>query len=161
MDFTETLNPRFAANIAGLHAMFEALLACPAFSPAKLPPDFQGAGVYLFSEAGRHLYVGRSDNLRRRIQTHIRPSAGTNQAAFAYRLARESAGIYKVSYKPLPPESDWSQVEPFVSAFPASKERIRKMDLRFVREQDSVSQMLLEAYVAIALNTPYNDFANH
>jgi hypothetical protein len=155
------MNPRFATAISSLHSKLQTLLACPALSPAKLPRDFGGAGIYLFTEAQRHLYVGRSNDLRFRVQTHLRPSAQTNQAAFAYRLAREVAGIKKVSYKKLTPEEDWSLVEPFLSAFPASKERISRMELRFVLEPEPLSQMLLEAYVAIALETPYNDFDNH
>ncbi len=155
------MNARFAAVVSGLHPKMEALVACPPISPTELPRSFGGAGVYLFTEAGRHLYVGRSNDLRFRIQTHVRPSAATNQAAFAYRLAREIAGIKKVSYKKLSPEEDWSLIEPFVSAFPASKKRIREMELRFVIEPEALAQMLLEAYVAIALETPYNDFENH
>jgi hypothetical protein len=35
------------------------------------------------------------------------------------------------------------------------------MNLRFVEENDPVRQALLEIYVAVTLNTPYNDFDNH
>jgi hypothetical protein len=155
------MNPRFAAAISILQPRLVALLACQPIAPAKLPQSFGGAGVYLLSEAGRHLYVGRSNDLRDRVQTHVRRSAKTNQAAFAYRLAREAASIGKVSYKKLSPLEDWSLREPFLSAFPAAKSRIMKMELRFVCEPDPLQQMLLEVYVAIALETPYNDFDNH
>jgi hypothetical protein len=155
------MNPRFSTIVNCLDGKLEELLAFPAIRPTKLPRGLPFAGVYLFTEAGRHLYVGRSNDLRERIQTHVRRSAETNQAAFAYRLAREVAGIKRVSYKKLTPENDWSLVEPFVSAFPASKERIKAMDLRVVSESDPLTQMLLEAYVATALETPYNDFDNH
>lgn len=155
------MNARFSAVISTLEPKLQQLLAFPAVLPANLPSDLPTAGVYLFTESSHHLYVGRSNDLRSRIQTHVRKSSATNQAAFAYRLAREIAGIKKVSYKKLTPEEDWSLIEPFVSAFPASKERIRKMELRVVGEPDALTQMLLEAYVAIALETPYNDFDNH
>ena len=155
------MNLRFSAYVAVLPERLDTLLACSPLAPSSLPRGFSGAGVYLFSEAGRHLYVGRSDDLRCRIQTHVRPSSKRGQAAFAYRLAREIAGITEVSYKKLRPEEDWSLLEPFRSAFPASKERIRKMELRVVSEADPVLQTLLEVYVAISLDTPYNDFDNH
>jgi len=42
-----------------------------------------------------------------------------------------------------------------------AKERIRKMDLRFVEESDQTTQVLLEVYCAVALKAPYNDFNTH
>jgi hypothetical protein len=155
------LNPQFSEALRTLEPSLQALLAFPPIHPTKLPTNLPSAGIYLFSEAGRHLYVGRSNDLRSRVQMHVRASAKTNQAAFAYRLARETAGILKVSYKKLAPEEDWSLVEPFLSAFPAAKERIRNMELRVTAQADPMTQMLLEVYVAISLSTPYNDFDNH
>ena len=46
------------------------------------------------------LYVGRSDDIRRRIRLHCRQSAMHNQATFAFRLAKEICGFGKASYKP-------------------------------------------------------------
>jgi hypothetical protein len=155
------VNQRFTEALSKLEPKLLELLSFPPIFPVNLPSNLPSAGVYLFTEFGRHLYVGRSNDLRFRLQVHTRKSAATNQAAFAYRLAKELAGIQKVSYKKLKPEEDWSLMEPFLSAFPASKERIRKMELRVVAEADPVTQMLLEAYVAVELETPYNDFDNH
>jgi len=155
------MDARFAQIVATMEPKLQELLATPPITAAVLPRDFPVAGVYLFSERGEHLYVGRSNDLRFRIQTHIRASAATNQAAFAYRLARQAAGIVKVAYKKLSPEEDWSLREPFLSAFPASKQRIRQMELRVISEPDPLAQMILEVYVAVALGTPHNDFDNH
>ena len=155
------MNQRFAQIVSTLEPKLQELLATAPINPLRLPRNFPAAGVYLFTENGQHLYVGRSSDLRFRIQTHTRPSAGTNQAAFAYRLARQVAGIVKVAYKKLAPEEDWSLREPFLSAFPASKQRIRAMELRAIPEPDPLAQMLLEVYVAAALGTPHNDFDNH
>lgn len=155
------MNARFAQIVATMEPKLQELLATPPVTAAALPRDFPAAGVYLFSEHGKHLYVGRSNDLRFWIQTHVRPSAATNQAAFAYRLARQVAGIVKVAYKKLTPEEDWSLREPFLSAFPASKQRIRQMELRAVSEPDPLAQMILEVYVAVALDAPHNDFDNH
>ncbi len=49
----------------------------------------------------------------------------------------------------------------FVAAFDEAKAQIRKMNLRFVEQNDPVRQALLEIYVAITLETPHNDFDNH
>jgi len=46
----------------------------------------------------------------------------------------------------------------FRAVFLSQIERVKQMDVRFVEETDPVKQMLLEVYVAIALDTPYNKF---
>jgi hypothetical protein len=86
--------------VAGLPRYLEALLACEAFGrgPGRKPPPLEH-GVYLFTEAGRPLYVGRCglteraakkgaghSNFRTRLAGHSRPSSGHNQATFASRL---------------------------------------------------------------------------
>lgn len=49
----------------------------------------------------------------------------------------------------------------FARSFKKAKERISRMQLRFVEESDPVRQGLLEVYVAVVLETPYNDFNTH
>jgi len=49
----------------------------------------------------------------------------------------------------------------FLQAFNEAKARIRNMDVRFVEEADPVRHALLEIYVLVVLQTPYNDFDNH
>ncbi len=83
-------------------------------------------------------------------------------AAFAFRLAREATGNIKATYK----KGKGSRAElmknrKFAAAFRAAKERIGKMDVRFVEEADPVRQTLLEVYVAVALRARYNDFDTH
>ncbi|MEI6148104.1 MAG: GIY-YIG nuclease family protein, partial [bacterium] len=57
------------------------------------------AGVYLFTEGQRHLYVGRANNLRTRLNQHQRESSHANTAAFAALLAKEKCKI-KREYGP-------------------------------------------------------------
>ena len=119
-------------------------------------------GVYLLSEGEKHLYVGRSNDIKKRIGRHSRPGATHRMAAFAFRLAREVTGNLKATYKKgNGSRSALMEDEKFVAAFDAAKARIRKMNLRFVEENDPVRQALLEIYVAVVLNTPYNNFDNH
>jgi hypothetical protein len=83
-------------------------------------------------------------------------------AAFAFRLAREATGFIKPSYKSGSESRDGLMRNPvFLKAFMQAKDRIRKMDLRFVEEGDQKKQVLLEIYCAIALKAPYNDFNTH
>ncbi|MFN7964970.1 MAG: GIY-YIG nuclease family protein [Acidobacteriota bacterium] len=58
-----------------------------------------GSGIYLFSENAMHLYVGRTDNLRQRLQRHQRESSKHN-AAVTFRLAREQTGQTQATYRP-------------------------------------------------------------
>ena len=46
-------------------------------------------------------------------------------------------------------------------AFARAKTRVRGMDIRYVAEPDPLRQALLEIYVAVVLETPYNDFNTH
>ncbi|HZQ94706.1 MAG TPA: GIY-YIG nuclease family protein [Candidatus Sulfotelmatobacter sp.] len=120
------------------------------------------SGVYLFTEKGRHLYVGRSNVLRKRYGRHCRPGATHKQAAFAFQLAREVTGRTKATYKAGDGSRDGLMLDPiFKAAFQSAKERIRAMEYRYVEEQDQNRQALLEIYCAVVLATPYNDFRTH
>jgi hypothetical protein len=58
------MDPKFAALVETLAPKLAQLLAIPPLAYGALPRDMPHSGVYLFTEAGRHLYVGRSNVLR-------------------------------------------------------------------------------------------------
>lgn len=128
---------------------------------ALLPKSMPRRGVYLFSEASLHLYVGRSNRMPERVRNHGSSSATHRQAAFAFKLARETSGKMKATYRPEGSRKQLMLDPKFVGEFLAAKLRISGMQVRFVEEADPVRQCLLEVYVALALKTPYNDFDNH
>jgi hypothetical protein len=113
-------------------------------------------GVYLFSENGEHLYVGRTGrHLMKRLPEHWT----VKDAPLAFRFARHATGNSIASYKP----GDKSRKglmknSEFVASFRDFQERIGKMDIRFVRVDDSTTQALLEIYTATVLKTPHNEF---
>src|SRR5208337_3196075 len=117
--------------------------------------------VYLFTENDQHLYVGRTNHFRNRMRQHSTPAAQHNQAVFAFRLARKQTGCTLVAYSSEGGRVALSKDPDSAQAFTAAKARIREMDLRFVEETDPLRQALLEIYVAVALNTPHNDFKTH
>ena len=82
-------------------------------------------------------------------------------AAFAFRLARETTGRIQATYRTEGSRKDLMKDPVFVRAFDNAKARIRTMEVRFVEETHPLRQCLLEVYVAVALDTPYNDFDNH
>lgn len=155
------MNGKFVHLVESLHPKFVELLALPPVSPASPPKEIPLRGIYLLSEGPQHLYVGRTNNMRRRIQNHSRLSGTHNQATFAFRIARRESGFERASYRPDGSRAQLQTDSVFGPAFVAAKERIRRMDLRFVREDDGTRQALLEIYVATVLGTPFNDFENH
>lgn len=120
------LDPRFAQLVEHLAPKLDALMASTVAKGGPLPRELPVSGVYLFSELGRHLYVGRSNNLRRRYGRHCLPSATGRQAAFAFHLAREHTGRTSPSYRSGPQSRDGLMLDPeFAAAFDRAKARIR------------------------------------
>jgi hypothetical protein len=155
------MHERFRQHIESLHLSLEALLQCEPFTFGSLPKHLPRAGVYLFSEADEHLYVGRTNRIRARLQDHCRPSSTHNSAPFAFRLARQSQNILKPTYKPEGSRAHLSKNPEFSLAFTQAKERLCAMQIRVVEESDPLRQALLEMYVAVSLEAPFNDFDNH
>lgn len=151
----------FTLYINQLPKFLDVLLKADPSQTTELPKNLPSKGIYLFSENGIHLYVGRSNNIKRRIQYHCRLSSDHNKATFAFRIARSKTNLEKATYKT---EGSRKQLEydpVFGPAFLSAKERIRKMELRFVEIDNPILQALFEIYVAVTLKTKYNDFENH
>lgn len=142
-------------------------MTCPPVSGGATP-EYQVAkgerprGVYLFSEGGEHLYVGRSNRLLHRYKNHWMTNKTEREAAFAFKLARQATGFVKASYQKGEGSRAGLAANPtFVEAFTQAKARIQAMEYRWVLEPDPTTQCLLEIYAATALGTPFNDFDNH
>ncbi len=156
------MEPAFARYAESLHPSFERLLKKTPVTIGTLPTDAPKDCIYLFSEHGKNLYVGRTRHLKRRMREHSIPSAQHNQAVFAFKLAREATGRLVASYS-----GDGRRAalvsgdQAFAAAFTAAKARVRVMELRYVEERDPLRQALLEIYASIVLGTPHNDFNTH
>ena len=148
----------FRDHVEQLHTSFEALLAMQPVKLERLPRLIPKSGVYLFSEGSAHLYVGRSKRMRDRLRYHC---GSAIDAPFAFKLARYQTGHLKASYAASGSRKSLLADALFVEAFQAGKDRVRRMDIRFVGEPDPVRQALLEIYVTIVLRAPFNDFDTH
>ncbi len=156
------MDPAFSRLLESLHPQFERLIAMPPFRGGMLPKNMPKQGVYLFSEGGVHLYVGRSNKMRARYGRHCNPGATHRMASFAFKLAREATGRMTASYKAGDESRKGLMLNPeFSAAFKTAKARIREMDYRFVEETDQNAQALLEIYCTLVLKTPHNDFNTH
>ena len=156
------MDSSFSRYVNALHPSFEFLTAMQPVTIPTLPRDAPSKCIYLFSENGQPLYVGRTRKLRQRLRQHSIPSAPHNQAVFAFRLARQATGRLKASYTGEGRRAALAnEDQEFAAAFTQAKARVRSMEVRYVEEKDPLRQSLLEIYVAIVLKTPYNDFNTH
>ena len=126
----------------------------------KTSPKKDISGIYLFSENGKPVYVGRSRNIRNRYNGHI--SSSSDSASFAFMLARDKTrkneAIDKSGFKT---RKELMEDCKFKEAFNKARQQIREMEFQYVEESDSIRQALLEIYRAVKLNTEYNKFETH
>lgn len=159
---SKAMDRRFKPYVEDLHAKLKALWSMRPVKPTSLPQGMCQKGVYLLSEGQIPLYVGRSNRLRRRLSDHCGVGAQEGKAAFAFLMARKATGNLKAAYKKGAGSRAALMAEPdFLKAFNDAKIQISQMDVRFVEETDPIKQALLEIYVSVVLQTPYNDFDNH
>jgi hypothetical protein len=148
----------FRGYVRDLGRSTKGLVASPPQRIADGLDNIPLQGVYLFTDKGKHLYVGRSDNIRNRMGLHSRPSSAHNQATFAFRLAKSRLRVGGPTYKSKGSRTDLISDSKFVKAFRAAKVDVRRMEVRFLSEPDPIRQALLEIYMSVALKTPFNDF---
>lgn len=116
-------------------------------------------GVYvLYNESGSPKYVGRSDDIRRRLTAHV--SGGMESASLAFKLAR--LAIVKKTPKCSGVTRKQLAAEPeFQRAFELAKAAIRKMKVRVVEIADPIEKTIFEVYAHMELRTRFNSFETH
>ncbi len=155
------MHPHFAEVVDSLHPSFTKLLEMSPVTTSTLPKDAPKSGVYLFTENGKHLYVGRSNRLPKRVRNHGSEGSKENVAAFAFKIARRTTGNIKATYKLEGSRKELMKQPKFIKAFHDAKGRVSKMEVRFIEESNQLKQAVLEMYVCVALETPFNDFDTH
>ena len=153
------MSDQFDNVIECVRAKFTELCASPKHTIAHLPKGMPEPGIYLIYEGGERLYVGRTNRLRKRLQSHTRNNH--NQATFAFLLARHETGNLKASYKRDGSRKDLLGNPHFRAAFDTARERIKKMTVQFVEEADPIKQTILEVFTAFETKAKFNDFENH
>jgi hypothetical protein len=155
------MNTKFKEFVEMLEPKYQQLVKMASVKYAALPQSLPKRAIYMFSENGEHLYVGRTNNLRNRLRGHCSPSSQHSSAVFAFRIARQDTGFIKATYKTEGSRASLCDHPEFGPAFVNAKRRVANMDIRYVEESEPVKQALLEIYVATVLGTRYNDFENH
>lgn len=157
----EHVHPDFTSCIDSLAGKLRALVNMRPCTFETLPHHIPLRGIYLFSENDVPLYVGRTRKLRQRLGNHCGRGSMENQSVFAFKLARELHGAVKASYAGEGTRKKLMENADFRAHFDTSKQRLRRMEIRWVEEDDPLRQALLEIYVAVVLRTRYNDFDTH
>jgi excinuclease UvrABC nuclease subunit len=157
--FIGTMNRQFLSYVNKLPKLIKKLKKSELINRTNLS-HVPKKGVYVFYSDGRPAYVGRSNDMKARIQKHSRPSSGHNSATFAFLLAKEKAdelGINtKMERKVLEKELS------FQPLYYEAKIKVSNMPVRVVDIDDQVLQALFEVYASLELKTTkYNDFSTH
>src|SRR2546428_12483555 len=118
------MNDKFRDLVESLEPKYLALLSMPPVRFGSLPKEIPPRGIYLFSEGAAHLYVGRTNGIRKRLQNHCRLSGTHFTATFAFRIARHTTGKTKASYARAGSRSELTADAVFGPAFEAAKKRI-------------------------------------
>lgn len=152
------MNPRFRRLVERLGDKHRRLIRMSAVTVDTAPRESPTGGVYLFSRNGRALYVGRTKRpIVQRLKDHVRDAP---DCPFAWQLARRATGRAR-SYRPEGSRRKLLTDPTFKRAYQHARERIRRMEVRYVEEVDPLKQALLEIYVAVATKARYNDFDTH
>lgn len=117
-------------------------------------------GIYLFSERGRPIYVGQSQDIRRRLGDHTRPSGSHFSASFAFLLAKAAAKRRGIRVNR--PRATLAAHPRFGALFKGAKERVANMQVQFVKVEDPVRRTVFEVYASLLLGTTrFNSFETH
>lgn len=153
------MDQEFKKLIDGLQKKYEDLMDMSPVTIDTTPNECPVGGVYLFSENGTNLYAGRTKRkIKERLKGHV---STADDCPFAWHLARETTGVKKATYKQKGSRKDLLSKPEFRQAYTSAKDRIRRMEVRFVGESDPLKQALLEIYVAVVSGAKYNDFDTH
>lgn len=145
------MHPKFVAIMDPIHEQYEKLLNCRPITPGDAINHLPQSGVYLFTENGVHLYVGRTNRMQLRYIEHRRSSSSFDHAALANRITRSELGVARTNRRDAK----------YFKAFKKNIERVAKMDFRYVEEADDHRQFLLEFYCVAVLETSHNHFRTH
>jgi predicted GIY-YIG superfamily endonuclease len=151
------LLPAFEKYIEALPGLFTKLNeASPCtYSATKLPAR---PAVYVFIENEKVVRVGRTKNLKRRIQNHLTPRH--NSSPFAFKQACSELGC-KPSYRKAGSRTQLEQDPVFKMNFEKQIARLKSMNIKYVEVESQIEQYLLELYACLAYDLNLDEFDTH
>lgn len=132
---------------------------------AQLPRQ---GGIYIFYKDEEAIYVGRTKNIRARIQNHIRDSSKHESATFVFNLAKmyfidnNRADIFRTKGKKRT-RAQLMKVKEFKNIFDEQKKVLKSMKLKYFVLEHDILQTMVEPYLAYKLKTypKHNNFETH
>jgi hypothetical protein len=152
------MNALFAQATQSIPEIFEKLHASPPLEKWAVASQRNLAGVYVFSENGQPIHVGRTRNLQGRLRAHV--SNSHNSASFAFKRARRALDL-AASYKTKGSRAALMQDAAFRQEFDRHRHSIKYCVVRFLEVKDPVLQYLLELYAHIEYGLPLDEFDTH
>lgn len=123
---------------------------------AKMP------GIYMFlNDLNIPVYVGRTDDIRSRVQYHTREGSKSGSATYAFNCAKIEYEKFKDISKMTRKELD-DDIE-FKKIFLTQKKIVASHQIKYIQIRNDVLQAMIELYLAVKLKTyPQNQrFENH
>lgn len=119
-------------------------------------------GIYVLFENNKPIYVGRSNNIKQRLNGHSNQGSDRYSATFAFRLAiKEYERKYKKNTKGIR-RQDLEKYQEFAVEFNEAKSRVAEMGIKAINIDDQISQTIFEVYASMKLGTlEFNKFDNH
>ena len=151
---------KFDRLIAKMPELLKELKNTPLLNRNDLS-DVPKQGVYILYHKGKPVYVGRSNNIRSRIQQHSRPSSRHNSASLAFRIAKDNMSR-NTAIPRFIKRKELEEAPGFAQEFFLARMMVANMKIRVIEITDQVEQALFEIYAALALKTTkYNEFSTH
>ena len=152
------LNKQFADTVTKIAAKFSELAGMPFIQMRGGPSHSAKPGIYVIYDGRSAVHVGRTRNLRKRLQGHC--SESHYHASFAFKRARAQTGIM-ADYKVGNSRSKLAADAAFRPAFLEQVAAIRMMEYRFLEVPNPIEQYLLELYTAMELGISLDEFDTH
>ena len=119
-------------------------------------------GIYIIYNDKKAFYVGRTDDIRIRIQEHTRLGSPVGSATFAFNLAKLDF-IEKGLCNDDTSREELIGNEEFMKLFYKKKKILHVCEFKYIELENDILQTMLEPYLAYKLKTYpiYNTFENH
>lgn len=147
----------FTRRVEQIPTLFQRLVNSE-LRPLKMRGHPVLPGIYILFEENLPVHVGRTRNIRRRLQDHCVFSH--NSASFAFKRTRNELGR-KATYTVDGSRSALQEDEVFGARFREQIKAVAAMQVRYLQVDDHIDQYLLELYATLECELPSDEFDTH
>ncbi|MGU9980883.1 hypothetical protein ACJ4V0_12665 [Phreatobacter sp. HK31-P] len=153
------VNATFESHTSRIPSLFSALdSAEPFLMQLRRRSAPNAPAVYVLFDDGKPVHIGRTRDLRRRLQDHV--TKDHNKASFAFKSARRTLG-FKATYKKEGSRKYLMMNQEFIKCFHGNIELLLRMKFKFIEIANSIDQYLLELYAHMEYGLPLDEFDTH